>query len=275
MSRAVCIQGGGADGRFAGEVLAQLITQGFTFDAGYGVSAGSMVMALASRLGIRKGLDIWDQEVQGFFDVFGPRLNDESGLFNADPLRKILHKHLDGTQAAFPYTVGMVGWNDGLTYNVQCQNHPKHIEAVLASSAIPILCKPVPNDGIVEHSTAIEFMDGGAAQLTPLRPAVEHGFDEILVILCQPNKPGLDPFAPIDLPLVPEIQLAQRATRALSTLMHAAMLDDLMWVNAKQANKVSVVAPRANCWSFVDFTPKTNTLRVAEATYAAQNWKGF
>lgn len=275
MTTAVAIQGGAADGRFAGEVLAQLVeTRNFKYDALYGVSVGSIVAALASRLGPRAGMNLWDNEITGFFSIFEPRVFDESGLFNMNPLGTKLQKALEGKMAAVPYSAGMVDWDYGEYHTVWCQDLPRHVDAVIASSSIPILAKPYPNNGIIPENSITEFMDGGAFHNTPLRQAVLDGHDNILVICCQPLTPGLPKFAPINLPVIPEIQLIQRAVRALQTLMHAALLEDFAWADAKQAKKVSRIAPSMS-WNVIDFGGATNQMRIAEAKEEVSLWSGF
>lgn len=261
---AICIQGGGGNGRFAAEALREMTLAGFTFDAAYGVSVGGIVCALASTLGALRTTEIWDNKISNFFDVFSPRLFNESGLVNMAPLQRLLIRYLTGEVARNPYTVGMTDWDTGRYHDVRCDNHPKLIETLLASAAIPVLVKPVANDGIINDPSITEFCDGGTTRLTPLRSAIRDGFEKIVVICCQPNTEGLPTFKPIVLPLIPEIQLIQRAARALEILMHQAMLDDLVWVDAGVPSEVVVVAPRVG-WSSLDFTPETNQLRIAEA----------
>jgi predicted acylesterase/phospholipase RssA len=272
---AVCIQGGGGDGRFAIEVLAQLVEKiGFRWDAAFGVSVGGIVAALSSTLGPRRGCELWDANIGGFFDVFSPRLIAETGLVTAYPLEHLLEKFMTGVPFKTPCTVGMTDWDFGRYHDVRVDGHPNMIGALMASSAIPILVKPVKNDGIVPDTSITEFCDGGTTHLTPLREAVRQGFGKILVICCHPNTEGLSKFQPTELLLVPEIQLAERAVRALQILMHQAMLDDLVWQDAQGTGQVKDLAPVSNSWSSIDFTKKTNVERVAEATRIVDGLSG-
>ena len=268
MTRVGIIQGGGGNGRLTLEVKAQLEEKlGITFDALYGISSGAIDIAAHSYLGARPACIAYDDNIKCFLDVFSPRLDIESGVLDMDPIRESLHKLFDGKQAKIPYTVGMVDWDYGENHYVQCQNHPKAIECVLASASIPIMCSPIPNDGLIGETIEAGFCDGGTCSLTPLSAALEGNFDELYVIMCQPPRSKMDKFTPIEFPLFPFIQLVQRSLRALDILMHARMMDDLEWkAELKPGQKLFILAPETAPWNDVDFSPEANQSRVVEAT---------
>ena len=280
MSRAVVIQSGGGNGAYAGHALATLEAQGFTYDALFGCSVGGVIAHLAATIGIKAGMQAWDSEITGFLNVFFPNLlvPDDAGLFSISPLQKILEKYTKGVKASKPYTVSMVDWDYGVLHHVPLQDHANPIGAVLAGCSIPLLVNPYPNTGILDDGSVTELMDGGGGEDTPLQEAMNQGFDEILVIMCQPNRAPMCQFTELSAlwpgPLFDMIRLAQRAMRTLDIKMHTAMLADLK-AAALYKGKVSILSPLVSAGNVLDFSTPANAKRAAQGISDAQAWAGF
>ena len=267
MSRAAVLSGGAANGYLAAEMFAQCVERGAVYDKIYGVSSGAVFATIASRMPVRAALNAWDEKVRSFPDVFAPGPLNGKGIVDANPLRRVLSSLISFKPVITPYVVGVVDIDYGMDHYIDCSNRAPvmAVEAALASSAIPVFCTPIYNNGLLPDKDIKELVDGGTCQLTPFNTAIDDGHDVIDVFMCQPVSMALDKFQPANLLLVPGGPLIEYALRALDIVLHTRMLADIL-TPVPPGRKVTFFTPNRCPWSGLDFRSDTNKERVATAT---------
>ncbi len=182
---AIVLEGGCFRGQFTAGVIDVMLEHGMTVDACYGVSAGALNgLNLKSRqigrgnrvnlafcndsryMGTRSlassgsfiGYDFMLNDVQDRIDPF----DNETFTSNPMPLYVVATDIVFGTAAY-----------------LQVENAVLDIDAVRASTSLPLMTKPVEIDGHL-------YLDGGVADSVPVEHVLEEaGFDRALVVLTQ------------------------------------------------------------------------------------------
>jgi predicted acylesterase/phospholipase RssA len=160
--------------------------------------------------GIRKK-DVFKSNL-GLFKLITAVFDLPEGLVNLKPLRKLLHRELDpliAALAATPVDLVVPAANlqtAGLALCTQNRNRAaievwygrqqlarqmplefwpfeELIEAMLASSAVPLGTAPIQRGGF-------QYVDGGVFDKAPLREALALGATEALVVMMSPTRPS-------------------------------------------------------------------------------------
>lgn len=108
-------------------------------------------------------------------------LRGESSFYSNTPLKKYLRKHLNLERikkSPYEVEVGIVTLGDG-RFRMISKDEPNFINAVIASTAIPVVWPPQEWGG---HPA----IDGGAAHITPFKSALDCDF--VIVILTTPRE---------------------------------------------------------------------------------------
>ncbi len=191
--RALVLSGGGGRGAFQVGVFEHLESIGWKPDIIVGTSIGSMNAAVYAVGGIAQLQKMWEtirtKDMHRFW-----RLKPWSSLFDRTPWKRTLEKYVPEDQLAqIKMPIYMVATdittghptvyingekpeqNKGLYARVPALKQ----EHLLASSSIPYVYAPI---GI----EANQHWDGAVMYNSPLRPAIDAGAEEILMVLLSP-----------------------------------------------------------------------------------------
>lgn len=206
---AIVLSGGGAKGAIQFGMLKYIIEQGIKPHVIYGTSVGSLNSAGYTFRGIAGLEKIW-AGIKSRSDVFKFRFRSllllSSGLFYADPLRKLLETNTTGKPRCDSYSC-KVNIETGEIKYTHC-SEPDYADSCVASASIPSLCEDV--DG---------WIDGGVREQTPLKKAIDDGATKIIVILCNPIKKNPD--------YVKKSNWVKNLLRSTDLMAHEVFLDDI------------------------------------------------
>lgn len=237
--RALVLSGGASKGAYQVGVLKHLMGDLEThYDLICGISVGAINGAWLSMFPegqekpcIEQLEDLWRGlrtkdvyvswvNLPGFLSYLGFLVAPfKSSIYNSRPIEELLEEKFDPKlieKSGKQLKVGAVSLNSGL-YKLFDQDHPKIVQAVMASAAFPTAFRPVEIEG--------EFwLDGGIKEVTPLKAAIQAGATEIDVVITASSKrkpknytkaPKLFTLAPRVLSLMSDEVLDNDVNRAL------------------------------------------------------------
>lgn len=250
--KALVLSGGSIKGAFQAGAVKAVLESGFEPDFIYGISAGALNGSFLCNEEGKQVLDgkktnwnqiggnlanFWLNNVRKPSDVIKPRwaptivkdvlFNSFDGLVNPTPYHDLVKKtiRMENLYASpVLLKIGTVNMIDG-TLIIADPSFPEFIDYLLASSSVPIMM-PVMN--MNRHPMA----DGGVREIAPLKPAIENGATDIIVIACQPKKMG---GAKLDTG-----NLLQMIERTFDILTNAIVDDDMAlaeFINRKVAGE--------------------------------------
>lgn len=184
------VEGGGMKCAYCAGVLDQFLEHGITFDYCIGVSAGAA--SVASYLAGQKGRNLrfyteyiddpWYFGVRSFLkngDLFNLKYiyGDLTNSGGRDPLDL---EALKKNPADYEIVATCAETGEGVYFSKDdlIQDDYRH---VMASCAIPAVCRPVEIDG--KH-----YYDGGLADSIPMQRALDRGCDKLVVIASKSRK---------------------------------------------------------------------------------------
>ncbi len=198
MKTALVLSGGGAKGAFQAGALQVLAEHGIKYQSIAGVSVGALngVMVAANKLA--RLTQIWETITQDqvytkrslpwlALQYLGHKIGiaqPPQSIYSNDPLYELLKAELSNITLEVPLSVGRVNLQTGDYIHAINPSAPYFLEIILASTAIPVIWKPVDIEGNL-------FVDGGIRNTTPLKDAIRTNPDRIIVITNGP----LDAFA--------------------------------------------------------------------------------
>lgn len=224
---AIVLSGGGNRGAIEAGALQALFEHGIRPDILVGSSAGAMNAAFIATdptpAGANRLADLW-LNVQRQ-DIFRGNaltmalrlLLGRDSIFSRAALRRLVESHLPSGVSTFgdlPDKVKLyitaASLNTGLLYLYGEKPEASLLEAVLASSAHPVIFEPLEASGQ-------QLVDGGVVSNVPIEIAIDKGAQEIYVINVgyggEPRPKVTD---------IPGI-----ISRTISAMMHQHLLDDL------------------------------------------------
>ncbi len=248
MKTGVIDTGGGLRDVFGAGVFDWCMDQGVHFDYGIGISAGSA--NLASYIAGQRGRNL------AFYTEY-PRRRAYMSLGNFI----FKHSYID---LSYVYgTLSNAGGENPLDFDAMCRNGmewyiqacnaqtgcpkyftdadiaPDDYRILMASSAIPVVCKPVHIDGV-------PYFDGALGETVPVDKALADGVDKLVLIISKPADERRDPARDEKLARRLErkypaaaVQLAARANKYNAGVKRALEL--------QEQGKVLVVAPDDVC----------------------------
>ena len=184
------VEGGGMKCAYCAGVLDQFLEHGITFDYCIGVSAGAA--SVASYLAGQKGRNLrfyteyiddpWYFGMRSFLkngDLFNLKCiyGDLTNSGGRDPLDL---EALKKNPAEYEIVATCAETGEGVYFSKDdlIQDDYRH---VMASCAIPAVCRPVEIDG--KH-----YYDGGLADSIPMQRALDRGCDKLVVIASKSRK---------------------------------------------------------------------------------------
>lgn len=282
------LSGGGAKSIFQAQVARRLLSAGYSFDIISGVSAGSLNAAIMSQKN-GKVVELWKDVNKGdlfsggitFWRLLKMAFGWEESIYNNDGLHKFLRDNYNPRYTKIPFIIGSVNLHTA-EYNefeitpdadFTSWRAEEVYQAIIASSAIPILFPPVSNLGLHENHL---FSDGGLRNITPLQSMVKRDVDEILVIMCSPRHLGTTSSH-----LNSPFEIAERSFDILLNEIVREDIDSVLKVNrlVKQCGDdpvdedgreyrhidISLVEPRFGLGGMLDFSNEIQKKRLEEA----------
>ena len=195
MARALVLSGGGSFGAFQVGVLKHLMGDlNLKYKVYCGISVGaincgflSMYKDSENHRASNELEELWrglsTAQIYKQWFPFGVLHGlSKNSLYNSSPLKEFIYSILnpDNIKSAnHKLRVGAVSLDTG-KYKVFDENYPQLADAILASSAFPIMFTPVELENQM-------WIDGGIRDTTPLGVAIKLGATEIDVILTTPK----------------------------------------------------------------------------------------
>jgi NTE family protein len=208
MKRALVLSGGSIKGAFQAGAICHLLEHGYQPNLAYGISAGALnAVFLADRSGrmARQGQPVdwkevgrqlerfWVERVTGpgvvidrrswlsiGLAILGRRFD---GLVDTGPLRRLVRREIDPEnlkRSPLELLVGAVNLESGDIVFAGAAD-PRIVDYVIASTAIPI-SMPLADVG------GKPFYDGGMRDIAPLGTAINARADDIVCVVCQPDR---------------------------------------------------------------------------------------
>jgi len=188
MSRktALILSGGGARGAFqcAAEQYAREV-KGYQWDIIAGVSVGALNALMLAMKKYDRLRQIWDnisndQVYTGGFNLWSgiKVLLGARSFYGNDPLRQLLLKEYEPNRIQVDVRIGATSLVSG-EYTRFTPNMPNFVEAVLASTVMPIIWSPVDVSAFYRS-----MVDGGVRNISPLGDVLGDAPDEIVIINC-------------------------------------------------------------------------------------------
>jgi len=198
--RALVLPGGGGRGAYQVGVAKALKEYGITFEYAFGTSIGGLNAAMIAQGELEKLEELWS--TMRAHDIYrmpsAPQLGrlimgHHLGLLDTSPLEELLRKHLNLHKLKASRTKVGLCTTDlcSLQTNMisidEVVSSNEMIDLLMATSALPIAFPPrhIHGSGL--------WMDGGLVRNTPLQAALDHGVDEIYMVLLHPEKINVCP----------------------------------------------------------------------------------
>jgi len=187
LKTAIVLSGGGAKGAFQVGAIKHLTQMGVTYDAIYGTSVGALNAAAIAF----KGIDYTEAQwltIEGRSDVLSfnwlTLLGLSKGVYNMNPLKEYLEQTVQGAPACEAVVCKVSLLTGEIVYSkASVESHADFIKSTMQSATIPFVMDPLDN-----------FADGGMREQTPLKKAIEDGYEKIIAILCNPISDVADPW---------------------------------------------------------------------------------
>lgn len=209
MKRALVLTGGSVRGAFQSGAVKSIFESGFKPDIIRGISAGALNSAfITSRIGHYKELNpewssvyllkvvgeelvnLWKTNVTSYKSIINKRYikgafsaltGNFTGLTDNTPLKDLVNNNiseLDIRRSSIDFAVGALNIKSG---NMEYASNftPSILDYVIASTALPFIMP-------ISEVQGKHFYDGGIRDSAPLKPAIDAGADEIIIIACSP-----------------------------------------------------------------------------------------
>lgn len=240
---ALVLSGGSIKGAFQAGAIQAIMESGFKPDFIYGISVGalngSFVCSEAGKqMKPKESLDwnliaanlvkFWTDNIKQPSDVADQRnwttigwdaiWNKFDGLVDTDPIQTLVKKNIlidNLYKSPIGLKVGAVNVVDS-TIVYADPSYPGFMQYVLASSAIPMVM-PIVNIGDQP------FVDGGVMDVAPLKPAIESGATDVIVIACQSKDLGGASFDTGN--------LLQLTDRVFDIMVNTIVNNDIEWAD--------------------------------------------
>lgn len=220
---ALVLSGGGSKGAFQYGAERYLREEkGYQWDLIAGVSVGALNGAMLAMHKYERLRSLWENITRD--QVMTGRLNlwalikiafGAQSIYGNQPLRRLLESEIEPTLIDIPLMVGAVSLKTG-EYTMFTPQSPGFKQAVLASTAIPVVWAPV----VVSTADGVqEMVDGGVRNISPLGDILDYDPDEVVFINCSPRAPTGHP--------APFKNAADIGLYALDLMMNEIFVTDL------------------------------------------------
>lgn len=216
--RALVLPGGGGRGAYQVGVLKALKELELEFDLAYGTSVGGLNATFFAQNNLSRLEELWN-DLRGK-DIFrlpsAPQigrmvLGSKLGLLDTTPLEILLRKEMDvGKLKTSPtkiglFTTDLCSLETRLVSIDNIMTNQELIDVLMATSAVPLAFPPrsLQGQGL--------WVDGGLVRNTPMQAAIDHGAEEIFMVLLHPETIDACP-----------VTLFQVLARCLDIVLHAS-----------------------------------------------------
>jgi NTE family protein len=192
---ALILSGGGAKGAFqaAAEKYAREV-KGYHWDIIAGVSVGALNGSMLAMEKYERLWEIWntisnDRVYTGGLNLWSAikLLFGAQSFYGNDPLHRMIQQELDPAKITADLRIGAVSLVSG-EYVQFTRESPNLVEAILASTVMPIIWSPVQITPEYVH-----MVDGGVRNISPVGDVLDAEPDEIIIINC--GAEAIDPMA--------------------------------------------------------------------------------
>ncbi len=275
---ALVLSGGGAKGafQFMAEKYAREV-KGYQWDVIAGVSVGALNGVMLAMKKFERLEEVWwnissDQVFTGklnFWSILKIAFGAQS-IYSNDPLWNLLLDEYEFDKVDVDLRIGTVSLQTG-EYVRFVPSEPGFEKAILASTAIPVVWKPVA------VSTAYpDMVDGGVRNVSPLGDVLDTDPDEVVIINCSPEAPPK-----LDQPLGNALDIAMHTLELLLNEIFVTDLREFLRINhnVKEAQDAGVtlhnemgkpykyynykiIQPDEPLGDTLDFSKETNEMRL-------------
>lgn len=192
--------GGGGRGAYQVGVAKALLEAGIKFEYAFGTSIGALNATFLAQGEIKRLEEIWGNlrawdifKLPSAQQVGRMIMGRKLGMLDTSPLEELLRKEADlGRLKASDMKVRLVS-TDLCSLETRMINledvatSAELVDILMATSAVPIAFPPRQLHG---HGL---WVDGGLVRNTPLRAAIDHGAEEIFMVLLHPETVNVCP----------------------------------------------------------------------------------
>ena len=114
-------------------------------------------------------------------------------FYSNDPLRRVLSQELEPDKIKVDLRVGAVSLVSGEYVEFRADS-PNLVEAILASTVMPIIWTPVDVSPLYQA-----MVDGGVRNISPIGDVLETEPDEVVIINCSPEATDMLPDPPANI----------------------------------------------------------------------------
>jgi len=198
---ALVLSGGGAKGAFqcGAEKYAREV-KGYKWDIIAGVSVGALNGCMLAMEKYERLFEVWntisnDQVYTGGFNIWSgiKLLFGAKSFYSNDPLRRMLSQELEPDKIKTDLRVGAVSLVSGEYVEFRADS-PNLVEAILASTVMPIIWTPVDVSPLYQA-----MVDGGVRNISPIGDVLETEPDEVVIINCSPEATDMLPDPPANI----------------------------------------------------------------------------
>lgn len=218
---ALILSGGGAKGAFqaAAEKYAREV-KGYHWDIIAGVSVGALNGSMLAMEKYARLWEIWntisnERVYTGGLNLWSAikLLFGTQSFYGNDPLHRMIQQELDPGKITADLRIGAVSLVSG-EYVQFTRESPNLVEAVLASTVMPIIWSPVQISTEYAH-----MVDGGVRNISPVGDVLDAEPDEIVIINC--GAEVIDPMA------APPKTIVDIGLRTLDLLLNELFVSDM------------------------------------------------
>lgn len=192
--------GGGGRGAYQVGVAKALLQAGIKFDMAFGTSIGALNAAFIAQGDLQRLENIWG--TLKAWDIFKlpsaqqlgrMMLGHKLGMLDTGPLEELLRKEADlrrikaSSMKVRLVTTDLCSLETRMINLEDVTTTSELIDVLMATAAVPIAFPPRQLHG---HGL---WVDGGLVKNTPLRAAIDHGAEEIFMVLLHPEKVNVCP----------------------------------------------------------------------------------
>ncbi|HEY9868475.1 MAG TPA: patatin-like phospholipase family protein [Candidatus Obscuribacterales bacterium] len=194
-TRALVLSGGGGRGAYQVGVVKALLESGMCFDYIFGASVGALNAVMIAQGELERLEELWcglrPQDIIRLPSASHLRqllTGKWLGMLDTTPLENLIRQQANlgklkssPTKVAF-FTVDLHSVESRMVTTDSLYTTEALVESLMATCAIPVLFPPRRLDG------SGQWVDAGLVTNTPIRAALEAGFDELIVVLMEPTK---------------------------------------------------------------------------------------
>ncbi len=198
--RALVLPGGGGRGAYQVGVAKALLEHGIVFDYAFGTSIGGLNATMIAQGDIERLEELWcTMHAKDIYHLPSPGtvgqmvLGHHLGVLDTHPMEELIRKELSLHKLKQSHTKFGVCTTDLCSLQTKfittddVISSSELVDVLMATCALPMAFPPRQL-----HGTGL-WVDGGLVRNTPMHAALEHGADEIYMVLLHPQQINICP----------------------------------------------------------------------------------